>query len=264
MTAVVLVGLVELASALPRAWPVVAAPSAAFLVVVVSFAGPVILEPLFNRFRPLEDRGLATALRALSVRAGVPVRDVLVADASRRTRKHNAYVSGLGATRRVVLFDTLIDMASRPDVELVVAHELGHRRARHVARSTLIAALGAGVGVVLLWALLESSAVLDAIRASGPADPRITPFAMLLASALGTITLPFANALSRTWEADADQASIEITGDADGFAAMERNLAVANLSDLAPSRLAYLLLFTHPSPPERIAAAIDASRPTTG
>src|SRR5437870_3184284 len=81
-------------------------------------------------FTPLGDEGLADRLRALARRAGVPVRDVLVADASRRTRKVNAYVSGLGATRRVVLFDTLLREAEPRQVELVVAHELGHRQAR--------------------------------------------------------------------------------------------------------------------------------------
>jgi len=83
----------------------------ALAVLFLSFVAPVVLEPLFNRFRPLEDEALAVDLRELSERAGVPVRDVLVADASRRTTKVNAYVSGLGGTRRVVLFDTLLEAA---------------------------------------------------------------------------------------------------------------------------------------------------------
>src|SRR5919199_91447 len=110
---------------LPRWWLFAAAPAAAVLVLVVGFAAPVVLEPLFNRFAPLRDEELAGRLRALARRAGVPVRDVLVADASRRTRKVNAYVSGLGATRRVVLFDTLLGQADPRRIELVVAHELG-------------------------------------------------------------------------------------------------------------------------------------------
>src|SRR4051812_10891030 len=99
---------VALARALPGWW---AGPAGAALApggLSPSFVAPVVLEPLFTRFRPLEDEALAADLRGLSERAGVPVRDVLVADASRRTTKVNAYVSGLGGTRRVVLFDTLL------------------------------------------------------------------------------------------------------------------------------------------------------------
>src|ERR671938_785356 len=92
LTSGALLGLAGLARWLPRTWPLVAAPAAALLVLVVGFAAPLVLEPLFNRFAPLRDEELAERLRALARRAGVPVRDVLIADASRRTRKVNAYV----------------------------------------------------------------------------------------------------------------------------------------------------------------------------
>ena len=113
LTAIIVLTFVALARALPGAWPAAAAPGAALLVLAFGFAAPVVLEPLFNRFRPLDDPALADELRSLGERAGVPVRDVLVADASRRTRRENAYVSGLGATRRVVLFDKRVHPLSR-------------------------------------------------------------------------------------------------------------------------------------------------------
>src|ERR671932_2464142 len=143
LTSGALLGLAGLARWLPRTWPLVAAPAAALLVLVVGFAAPLVLEPLFNRFAPLGDEELAERLRALARRAGVPVRDVLVADASRRTRKVDAYVSGLGATRRVVLFDTLLARGDPRQIRLVVAHELGHRRARHLAQATPAGVAGA-------------------------------------------------------------------------------------------------------------------------
>src|SRR5205085_9915599 len=130
-----------------------AAAAGATLVLVLSFVAPVVLEPLFNRFRPL-DGALADDLRRLAERAHVPVRDVLVADASRRTRKVNAYVSGIGRTRRVVLWDTLLERAGTPELRLVVAHELGHRRDRHVLKGTLLAMAGAVVAVLVVWAVL--------------------------------------------------------------------------------------------------------------
>jgi len=256
LTGAVMLGFVELASALPDAWPAVAGACAAALVVVLSFLAPVVLEPLFNRFRPLADVELAADLRALSVRAGVPVRDVLVADASRRTRKENAYVSGLGRTRRVVVFDTLLQRAGPRDVRLVVAHELGHRRAHHVALGTALGAGLATIAVGLLGEVFRWHALLGAIGARGAGDPRAIPFVLLAAAVFELYVLPAGAAISRNWEAAADRASIELTGDPGGFAEMERSLAVANLLDLAPSRLVYLLLFSHPTPPERIEAAL--------
>jgi STE24 endopeptidase len=259
ITGGLLVGFLALAEAMPRTWVLVAAPLAAAVVFVLSFLAPVVFEPLFNKFRPLEDADLADSLRALSRQAGVPVRDVLVADASRRTTKENAYVSGLGATRRVVVYDTLLGRGSPQEVRLVVAHELGHRRDGHVLKGTLTAALGAVAVALLVFFLLRWNAVLDAVHASGPGDPRVVPFALLVAAAAGLVTDPLGMGVSRRWERAADRASLELTGDVAGFAEMERNLSIANLSELAPSRLAYLFTFSHPAPAERIAAAAESS-----
>jgi STE24 endopeptidase len=109
----------------------------------------------------------------LADQAGVPVRDVLVADASRRTTKHNAYVSGIGKTRRVVVWDTLLDRGEPGEVRLVVAHELGHRRFRHVAIGTAIAMSGTALFVLGLWVLFQWDRLLAAIGADGPGDPRV-------------------------------------------------------------------------------------------
>src|SRR5438046_10734997 len=103
MTLPMLLGLVGLARALPKLSPLPAAAGAALAVRLVGFVAPVVIEPLFNQFAPLQDDGLVADLRALAESAQVPIQDVLVTDASRRTRKINAYVSGLGRTRRVVL-----------------------------------------------------------------------------------------------------------------------------------------------------------------
>jgi STE24 endopeptidase len=263
LTGSVFLGFVELVAATHGRWPLAVAPAAVALVVFLSFIAPVVLEPIFNRFKPLEDRELAAELHAVADHAGTPVKEILVADASRRTKKENAYVSGLGKTRRVVLYDTLLGRGSARDIRLVVAHELGHRRDRHVAWGTVFGAGGAIAGVVILWGLLRWHAVLAAITASGPSAPRAIPFVLFAISALELLALPFETAVSRRWERAADRASIELTGDVEGFAEMERGLAVANLSDLDPPRPIYLLLFTHPSPPERIQAAIGSEAPTT-
>jgi len=253
LTSGAVLGLVALARWSPSAWPLIAAPAAAVVVLLVGFAAPVVFEPLFNRFAPLRDDELADSLRALARRAGVPVRNVLVADASRRTRKVNAYVSGLGATRRVVLFDTLLAAGDPRQIRLVVAHELGHRRARHVAKATVLGMAGAAVTVLVLWALV-----------SRPGDPRSAPRLLLIAGALELAALPFASWLSRRWEREADRFSLELTDDVEAFETAHKELAASNLADLDPPRPLYALLFTHPTPPERIAAARAWARATVG
>jgi len=234
---------VALARALPGWWAVPAGIALALAVLLLSFVAPVVLEPLFNRFRPLEDEMLAASLRVLSQRAGVPVRDVLVADASRRTTKLNAYVSGIGRTRRVVVFDTLLEAAGPEEVEVVVAHELGHRREGHVAKLTLLAMAGAGVAVALLWAVLGTRVT----------DPRTLPEALLLLLALELVGLAPGAWLSRRFERAADRCSLELTEQPAAFARAHMELARRNLSDLEPPRLVYLLLFSHPTAPERLA-----------
>ena len=255
LSALAVLAFVALARAVPGAWPAAAAPGAALLVLALGFAGPIVLEPLFNRFRPLGDAALAGEMRALAERAGVPVRDVLVADASRRTRRENAYVSGLGRTRRIVLFDNLLEASEPRQIKLVVAHELGHRRARHIERGTLLAMAGAAAVVLVLWGLLSWPALLEAIGASGPGDPRVAPFLFLVVAVFELIGLPLGAALSRRWEREADRSSLELTRDPQAFESAHRRLARANLADLEPPRAFYALLFSHPTPPERIAAA---------
>jgi STE24 endopeptidase len=255
LTGGAMVGLVGLARWFPSWWAVVAAVVGSMLVVLLSFVAPVVLEPLFNRFAPLADEELTRSLRELSVRAGVPVKDVLVADASRRTRKQNAYVSGFGRTRRLVLYDTLVEDGDESALRVIFAHELGHRRAGHIVQGTLLGVLGTCVVVVLLWAVLQWQALLDALDVSGPADPRVVPFVLLLGTVLQLLGLPPGSAVSRHWERQADRFAVELTSDAGGFERMMRRLAVANLSDLDPPRLVYLTRFSHPTPPERIAAA---------
>jgi STE24 endopeptidase len=249
---VLLVGAVH---AWPGAWPAIAAPGAAAFVLVLSLLAPLLFERLFNRFWPLPDAELADELQELSARARVPIRTILVADASRRTRKHNAYVSGLGPTRRLVLFDTLLEDVPRGELRGVVAHELGHRRHRHVAAGTALAMLGAAAAVLILWGLLSWHGLLSAAGAHGPGDPRVVPLVLLALYLLELGALPIGTWVSRRWERTADRFALELTGDGAAMEQLHRRLALANLADLDPPPLLYGLLFTHPTPPERIAAA---------
>jgi STE24 endopeptidase len=255
LTAVPLFLLIASVHVFPGWWPVVGAAGAALFVLVVGFIAPVVLEPVFNRFEPLRDEELAGELRRLATEAGVPVREVLVADASRRTKKHNAYVSGLGRTRRVVLWDTLLADGDEAQLKLIVAHELGHRRYRHVAWGTAIGMASVAAFVLLLWLLFHSDALLDAIGASGPGDPRVLAFVLFLGLVLNLGFQPLALALSRRWERDCDRFSLELTDDPEAYERTHRLLALQNLGDLEPPRAAYLFFFSHPTARERIALA---------
>ena len=179
-----------------------------------------------------------------------------MADASRRTRKANAYVSGLGPTRRLVLYDTLLTRAAQPEIGLVLAHELGHRRAHHLIKGALLGMAGLAGFVPVLWMLLRWPDLRTAIGAPGGAgDPRVVPFVLLLAATLQIPAAPLGSALSRSWERQADRFSLELTHDLATFEATHRLLATANLSDLDPPRPIYLAFFSHPTPVERIQAA---------
>ncbi|WP_377272013.1 M48 family metalloprotease [Peterkaempfera sp. SMS 1(5)a] len=248
-------GLYALTAWSPHRWWLPAAGAAAALTVAMSFLFPLVVEPLFNRFHPMADGPLRTALLALAERDAVAVREVLVADASRRTTALNAYVSGLGATRRIVAYDTLLATAEPREVELVVAHELGHVKHRDVRNGTVLGALGAAAAVCLLGLLLGREALLSAAGAADAADPRSLPLLAACASLLGALSGPLQCAVSRRIEARADRHALDLTRDPEQFIAMQRRLAVANVADVDPPRALQLLFGTHPSAARRIAAA---------
>jgi STE24 endopeptidase len=243
LAALAWLGVAGLARALPSWWVVPAAVAAALVVAFLLFVSPLVLEPLFNKFRPLDDAALTSRLLSLAEQAGAPVREVLVADASRRTNKVNAYVSGLGASRRVVVWDTLLEAVDAPGVALVVAHELGHRRLRHVAKLTAAAMTAVALVVVALRIVVATPHARD------------LPVAVLVLVVAQVVLAPLLAALSRRFERQADLFALRATGELGTFENVMTVLARRNLGDLRPPRLAYYLLFTHPTAPERLALA---------
>ncbi|WP_422736123.1 M48 family metallopeptidase [Micromonospora sp. WMMD729] len=239
----------------PRWWWALGAAGAALLVVLLSFVLPVLVEPVFNKFTPMEQGPLRTELMSMAARDGVPVRDVLVADASRRTRAVNAYVSGLGPTRRVVVYDTLLREATPAEVTAVVAHELGHAKDSDVAVGTLTGALGAAAMVVALYLLGSSGLLLRLAGVDSIAHPRAFPLVIALVTVAGLVTTPAQALVSRRVEARADAHALALTGDPVAFESMQRRLGSVNLGDPDPPRWEYLYSASHPSTVERMAAA---------
>ena len=259
-TALVVLIVLALARRLPTSWWAWAAGASAVLVVLGSFAYPVVVEPAFNHFTSLPAGTLRTDLLALAERDDVPVKDVLVADASRRTTALNAYVSGFGSTRRIVVYDTLLRESSDREVELVVAHELGHAKRQDVLHGTIIGAFGGAAGICALGLVLSWAPLLRRVGASGPGDPRVLPLVLFLAVLTPLLLSPLTNLMTRHIEARADVHALDLTRDVPTFITSEQRLSTVNLSDLDPGRLVYLLFFTHPSGPERIAMAHEWQR----
>ncbi len=257
LTALGLLVLVALARRAPRTWWAWAAAGAAGLVVAGSFLYPVLIEPAFNSFEPLPAGQLRTDLLELAEGSGTPVEDVLVADASRRTTSLNAYVSGFGSTRRVVLYDTLLADVPDAEIESIVAHELGHVANDDVLTGTLTGALAAAAAVALLGWLLSWSPLLRRAGADSPGDPRVVPLVLLLVALGSLVGTPVQNLVSRHVEARADLHALDLTGDAAAFIEMQRRLAETNVSDPSPPAPWQWFFGSHPTAAQRIALAED-------
>lgn len=233
----------------PRHWWAPAAGAAVGFGALLTAIAPVILDPMFNDFEPLPEGRTRADVLELARAAGVKVGDVYSVDASRRTTAANAYVTGLGPTKRVVLFDTLLDRYSRDEVRLVVAHELGHVRNRDVPRNVAFAAV---VAPMAAFATQRLSWALSADRGTPAALPALAVAAAAVGAPVGVI----GNRLSRALERRADHFSLELAGAPDAFVSFERAVAIQNVADLTPPRWVSRLLATHPPTAERIGAAV--------
>ncbi len=252
-TGLALVVLVGLARRWRRAWPAVAAGGIGALVMLGSFVYPVLVEPLFYDFAPLPDGALRSEILAVAREEGVPVEEVLVADASRRTTTLNAYVSGYGATRQVVLYDTLVEDAPRDEAVAVVVHELAHARNGDVLVGSVLGALGAAGGVGLL-ALVLGAGRRRAQRAR-MSDPAVVPRVLALLAIAGLLASPVQSVISRRVEIRADVEALAATGDPAAFVALQRRLALRSLADPTPPAWSQLWFGSHPTLLQRVAVS---------
>ncbi|TNM45086.1 M48 family metallopeptidase [Nocardioides albidus] len=256
-TSIAMCALVGCMRRLPRLWPAVGGLAAAGLVVLGSFAYPVVVEPVFNRFESLPDGALRAEVLALADAEGVPVDDVLIADASRRTTTLNAYVSGFGNSRRVVLYDNLVDDSPRNETLAVVAHELAHAKYDDVLTGTLLGAAGAVLGVGLLGFLLPGS------RRTREDEVTAVPRVLALVAIATFLSAPAQNAISRAIETRADQTALEATNAPQAFVDLQRRLALRSHADPTPPAWSQWWFGSHPTVLQRIGLANRfESRPT--
>jgi STE24 endopeptidase len=214
---------------------------------VTTYAGPVVFDPLFNDFERLPRGELRSDVLDLARRAGVDVGEVYEMDASRRTTAANAYVTGLGHTKRVVLYDTLVDDFTPAETNMVVAHELGHVHHNDVRNGLIWLAIVAPFGT---WAVAVLS---ERLAPRGAAfGPRAVPAVALSLALVVPVLTMISNQLSRAVERRADAFSLELTGDPQTFIDFERRISVKNVGDPDPPAVVRFLLGTHPSTIERI------------
>jgi STE24 endopeptidase len=242
----------------PDRWWLWASGVLAIGIALLTAVVPIWLVPLFYRLTPLEDPVVRERVLGLAARMGVQAAEVAVADFSRKGRVANAAVVGLGRTRRILVSDTLLREFPIEEVEVVLAHELGHHARRHLTKGLLLQ------GALVLGALWAAGYALRAavgrLGLAGPADPAGLPLLALLLTALGLFTTPWVAAWSRRLEREADRVALDVTRAPDAFVAAMERLGRLNLAERHPGRLRELLFATHPSIDARIAVARAAGR----
>ncbi len=239
----------------PRRWW---APGSAVVVafgVLTIYAGPIALDPLFNTFKALPEGQVRSDVLELARKAGVDVGQVYEIDASRRTTAANAYVTGIGHTKRVVLYDTLLENFSRDELRLVVAHELGHVRYDDVRNGLLYLALVAPFGMFAVARLTGRLAPRDMAG-----TPAMLPALALGLTIMGTTITTISNQYSRAIESRADAFALQSTGEPEPFISFERRITLRNLSDPDPPGWITFLTATHPPAIERIGLGVAYER----
>jgi STE24 endopeptidase len=258
ITAVITAGgtalLIALVRRFPRGWWLPGAGVVTGFAIVFTWIAPVVLAPIFNRFEPLPATSPARAdVVELGRRAGVEIGEVYRIDASRRVTSLNAYVDGIGPTKRVVLYDNLLAEAERPELRSVVAHELGHVAGADIRRGLLYVAIVAPLGLLFARELALAIARRQGVD---PASPAAVPI-YILALTAATIALGVpGNQLSREIESSADEFALELTDDPGALIEVQERLARTNLSDPDPPEWFSALFATHPSTVERIGAGL--------
>jgi STE24 endopeptidase len=262
LTSLVLLVLVFAARRSPRMWFTWAGGAAVTLTVAGSFLYPLLLEPVFNKFTPMADGPLRTSVLELAAKEGVEIDDVLVADASRRTTTLNAYVSGFAGTRRVVVYDNLVNDQPRDEAQVVIAHELAHAKHNDVVLGTTLGAAGAVLGVSLLALALDSAWIRRRADVAGPADPAAVPLLLALAAVAMLVSTPVQSTISRAIEVRADRDALAATGESTTFVDMQRELALAALSDPTPPAWSQFWFGSHPTVLQR--AGLPSSMESAG
>ncbi len=226
---------------------------------VVQFVAPAWIMPLFNRFTVLQEGELRQAILNYARSIRFPLDNIFVMDGSRRSSKSNAFFTGFGRYKRIVLFDTLIDRHSTEELVAVLAHEMGHFKKKHILKSILIGVIQTGFMFFLLSIVLSYPGIFKAFYIDIPAVYTGLVVFALLYSPLDLVSGLFLKVLSRKNEYEADRFAVETTEDPQAMAEALKKLTVHHLSHLNPHRFYVMLHYSHPPVLERIRAITRGS-----
>ena len=240
----------------PDGWWLPAWGGAAVGSVLLVFVAPIVIDPIFHTFKPIRDEAFRGRALDLAGRAGIQVEEVLEMDASARTRHVNAYFTGLGRTKRIVIYDTLLRGTTPDEAALILAHEMGHWRHDHIWKGIGLSCVGTLIILLVACRSVDWAAAGGRMGLGGTDDPLALGLVLLLVIILNFLSLPAQSAISRSFERQADLESLRLTDLPDAFVAVERKLSVNNLADVTPGWAAYYLFYTHPSVMERIGMAL--------
>jgi STE24 endopeptidase len=237
----------------PRWWWAVTAGAGALAVGVLARVTPIVLLPMFYRFKPLDRASLRSRIESLSRRAGVPVLGVYEWGLGDKTRRANAALVGTGRSRRILLSDTLLAHYTDDEIEVILAHELGHHAHRDIRNGLVLESLLIGLGCAAAAGALHL--LWRPLHLEGPTDVAGLPLLMLTAGVVSLLTTPVVNAWLRRNEHRADRFALAMTERPDAFVSAMRRLAAQNLAEERPSATTLWLFHTHPPFEQRIHAA---------
>lgn len=238
----------------PRAWWLWVWGFFVGVSVLLMLLSPYVIEPLFFRFKPVEKEGLEEGIRALMERAGLKVGRVFEVDASRRSKHSNAYFTGIGRVKRVVLFDTLLQQMTPPEVLAVLAHEVGHWKRRHVLKRLGLTSAAALAALYAAFRLVAWGGVPGLVGLASASLPAQAVILSLLASVAGFAATPLFAWLSRRHEREADRFACALSGDPASLASALVKLSTENLANLHPHPLYAGFYLSHPPVVERVGA----------
>ncbi|MCU0597937.1 MAG: M48 family metallopeptidase [Desulfobacterales bacterium] len=222
--------------------------------IIMQFIAPTWIMPLFNKFKPLEEGELRAAIVAYARKIDFPLENVFVMDGSKRSVKSNAFFTGFGRHKRIVLFDTLINGHGIPEVLAILAHEIGHYKMRHIFWMMFAGMIQAGVMLYLLSLFISSPSLFEAFYVNQPSVYAGFVFFSFLYSPIDFFLSVLLQALSRKNEYSADRFAVETTCDSQSFITALKKLAAHNLSNLTPHPFYVYINYSHPPVLERIKA----------
>ena len=254
---IILLGLLFWIMAIsPQGWWLYAGLAMALVSVIFATLFPVVVFPIFNKYTPVQNKELTDALEKILLKAGLKSSGFFMEDMSRQTKKENAFLAGLGKTRRVVLGDNLIENMSIPEIESIIAHEVGHYKYKHIWKSITVGTLQQLIIFFILNLVMTST--FPQFLSSTEWNLSLFPvFIILMGATAGFLFGPLSNALSRFFERQADRISLEMIKDKKAFMTAMAGLASRNLINAYPEWWVKLLYYSHPTIAERLKMAED-------